>query len=193
MPQLPAHNYTDEELLALYYKNSSNHYVQILLERYTLLLFGVCMKYLKNKPDASDAVQQVYLKTLTLLPKYKVVFFKSWLYMVAKNHCLTILKNAKTTIYKEVIDVPHQADCDEILFEQLKQHDNTLTLMHESIGELGNEQAKCLTLFYLQKQSYALIESQTGYSYLQIKSFIQNGKRKLKIILLQKMGQFKNG
>ena len=51
-----------------------------------MLLLGVCMKYLKNEEEARDAVQQVFLKVLTEVSKYKIDYFKSWLYMVAKNH-----------------------------------------------------------------------------------------------------------
>ncbi|RYF87817.1 MAG: sigma-70 family RNA polymerase sigma factor [Chitinophagaceae bacterium] len=58
-----------------------------------MLLLGVCMKYLKNEEDAKDAVQQVFLKVINDLPKYKVEYFKSWLYMVAKNHCLMKLRD----------------------------------------------------------------------------------------------------
>ena len=46
------------------------------------------MKYLKNEEEAKDCVQQIFLKVITELKKYRVDYFKSWLYMVAKNHCL---------------------------------------------------------------------------------------------------------
>ena len=83
----------DQELLEKYYASSDQQWLGILLQRYTLLLFGVCMKYLKNEEEARDAVQQVFLKVLVELSKYRVDFFKSWLYMVAKNYCLRMLRN----------------------------------------------------------------------------------------------------
>jgi RNA polymerase sigma factor (sigma-70 family) len=189
LPKQHLHNLTDEELLSHYYIANNNDYVEALLNRYTLLLFGVCMKYLKNKTDANDAVQQVYLKILIELPKSKVTFFKSWLYIVAKNYCLSVLKNNKNTIYTETFDSQQPTQNDELLLENLINKDNNLTLMHQTLNELSPEQATCVKLFYLQKQSYALIENQTGFSYLQIKSFIQNGKRKLKILMLEKLRQ----
>ena len=84
---------SDNELLHYFNEDKNNEWLGILLQRYTLLLLGVCMKYLKNEEEAKDAVQQVFLKVIAELHKYKVDYFKSWLYMVAKNHCLMQLRN----------------------------------------------------------------------------------------------------
>jgi RNA polymerase sigma factor (sigma-70 family) len=83
----------DNELLQRFYADHDNEWLGILLQRYTMLLLGVCMKYLKNEEDAKDSVQQVFLKAIHELHKYKVDYFKSWIYMVAKNHCLMKLRD----------------------------------------------------------------------------------------------------
>ena len=85
---------TDQELLEQFYADHNNEWLGILLQRYTLLLLGVSMKYLKNEEEAKDSVQQIFLKVIQELQKYKVEYFKSWLYMVAKNHCLRRRKAA---------------------------------------------------------------------------------------------------
>ncbi len=84
---------TDNELLEKFYSDHDNQWLGIVLQRYTLLLLGVCMKYLKNEEEAKDAVQQIFLKAITELAKYKVSYIKSWLYMVARNHCLMKLRD----------------------------------------------------------------------------------------------------
>src|SRR5215471_8879381 len=89
---------TDQEILERFYSDRDNSWLGILLSRYTLLLFGVCMKYLKNEEEARDGVQQVFLKVITELHKYKVDFFKSWIYMIAKNHCLMKLRDKQGKI-----------------------------------------------------------------------------------------------
>jgi RNA polymerase sigma-70 factor (ECF subfamily) len=95
-------NISDQELLDRYYREQDNKWLGVLLERYTVLLFGVCMKYLKNEERAKDAVQQVFLKVITELKKYKVDYFKSWLYMVARNHCLMQLRDKTGSRTKEL-------------------------------------------------------------------------------------------
>src|SRR5688572_3072109 len=83
----------DKDLLDRFYSDYNNEWLGMLLPRYTLLLYGVCMKYLKNEEDAKDSVQQIFLKAINELHKYKVEYFKSWIYMIAKNHCLMKLRD----------------------------------------------------------------------------------------------------
>ncbi|HWJ27582.1 MAG TPA: sigma-70 family RNA polymerase sigma factor [Flavisolibacter sp.] len=178
---------TDSELLDLYYKDRNQEWIGILLERYTLLLLGVCMKYLKDEHEAKDCVQQIFLKVLTELPKYRVDYFKSWLYMVAKNHCLMRLRDKGNKEVKELSD-KYAAEADTSLHDLYKD-DKAYDYLEESINELNEEQRQCVILFYLRKKSYSEIAAITGFSALQVKSYIQNGKRNLKNILERKMKQ----
>ncbi len=178
---------SEQELLESFYSDRNNEWLGILLQRYTLLLFGVCMKYLKNEEEARDAVQQVFLKVITELQRYKVEYFKSWLYMVAKNHCLMKIRatqGKRETELKEEITGPAE-DGDHI--SSIREKDVTLNLMNESLEELNKEQKDCVTLFYLEKRSYQEIADSTGFSMMQVKSHIQNGKRNLRIILEKKL------
>ena len=126
---------TDQELLEKFYADHKNEWLGILLQRYTLLLLGVSMKYLKNEEQAKDSVQQIFLKVIQELHKYKVEYFKSWLYMVAKNHCLMKLRerNGKSTV--EVNDnITNKAD-EEADRQVLLQNDHTLDLLELSLKE----------------------------------------------------------
>jgi RNA polymerase sigma factor (sigma-70 family) len=172
----------DKELLQRYYQENNNEWLGILLQRYTMLLLGVCMKYLKNEEDAKDSVQQVFLKVINDLPKYKVEFFKSWLYMVAKNHCLMKLRgSAKNTaeINENVLATADESDAKALALEK----DVHLNHMESALEQLNEEQRLCVTLFYLQKKTYHQIAESSGYSVMQVKSHIQNGKRNLKIFM----------
>ena len=176
----------DQELLEQYYRTYDNQVLGILLQRYTLLLLGVCMKYLKNEEEAKDSVQQVFLKAITELKKYKVDYFKSWLYMIARNHCLMILRNRHGKIPKELSDKLPVADDSFLLTDHL-QKERVLSYLENAINELSIEQKTCVTLFYLHKKTYQEITNHTGFSLLQVKSYIQNGKRNLKILVEKKM------
>src|SRR5689334_13446714 len=175
---------TDAELLNLYYTDKNQEWIGILLERYTLLLLGVCMKYLKEENEARDCVQQIFLKVLTEVGKYKIDYFKSWLYMVAKNHCLMRLRD-RGKIVKEISEESNLVHNDNDK-QDLLQNEETYDLLEQAIEELSPEQKHCITLFYLQKNSYQQIADQTSYSLMQVKSYIQNGKRNLKILLEKK-------
>ena len=177
---------SDQELLEKFYADRDNQWLGILLERYTLLLLGVCMKYLKNEELARDSVQQIFLKAITELQKYRVEYFKSWIYMVAKNHCLMQLRDkpGKNTI--EVKDsIP--AETDETDKESLLLNEKTYEYMSEALKELNADQQLCVTLFYMEKKSYHQITEQTGYSMMQVKSHIQNGKRNMRLLIEKKL------
>ncbi len=178
---------TDQKLLEQFYADHNNEWLGILLQRYTLLLLGVSMKYLKNEEEAKDSVQQIFLKVIQELQKYKVEYFKSWLYMVAKNHCLMKLRDRQGKITAEVTDNIATKPEDETNLQELVDNDHTLELMELSLKELNAEQQQCVTLFYLQKNSYQEVSDKTGYSMLQVKSYIQNGKRNLKLLIEQKL------
>jgi RNA polymerase sigma-70 factor (ECF subfamily) len=181
--------YTDQELLEKFHRTGNNQWLGILLERYTLLLFGVSMKYLKDEDEAKDAVQQVFLKALTELPRYPVTYIKSWLYTVTRNHCLMKLRQQphKPLEVDEKLGLQADDGKDAQLQQLLK--DRQFTLMEEALLELAPEQRACVEAFYLERKTYQQIADMTGFNYMQVKSYIQNGKRNLKILLLRKLGQ----
>ncbi|MDA3614884.1 RNA polymerase sigma factor [Polluticaenibacter yanchengensis] len=178
-------NYThlqDNELLQLFKKTGNNYFLGVLLERYTMLLFGVCMKYLKDEDTAKDAVQQVYTKVILEIEKYEITYVKSWLYMVAKNYCLMQLRNAGKTLHTDWQEANHiLLDDNDEQSKELQEHkEELLTLVEEGVQYLPEDQQKCVSLFYMEKQSYKEIAEITNFSMMQIKSCIQNGKRNLK-------------
>jgi RNA polymerase sigma-70 factor (ECF subfamily) len=173
---------SDAELLNRFYADRDNEWLGILLQRYTMLLLGVSMKYLKNEEEARDTVQQVFLKAINELHKYKVEYFKSWIYMIAKNHCLMQLRSKgrfNTEITEQTLTTPAEPESSQVHIEK----DKTLDKLALALQQLNNEQQLCVTLFYLEKKSYQEISQQSSFSILQVKSHIQNGKRNLKIIM----------
>lgn len=172
---------TEDELLQRYYADGNNEWLGIILERYTMLLFGVCMKYLRDEEPAKDIVQQVFLKALSEAAKYRIENLGGWLYRVARNQCLTILRDKKIFAGEELLQYQEQPEeIPEYLHWQQVKDTERLKQMLEGLKE---EQRKAIVLFYLEKKSYTEIARQTGWEINQVKSYIQNGKRNLKIKL----------
>jgi RNA polymerase sigma factor (sigma-70 family) len=181
--------YSDVTLLDLYKKDKDTKWLGYLFERYSLLVFGVCMKYLKQVNDAKDATQQVFEKAFVEINKYEVNYFKSWIYSIAKNHCLMQLRSkGHQTVFMEAL--PEEVGESLSPIELFDSKEDVLEKQIENLGEaiqhLNQEQKKCIELFYLQKLSYRDIEEKTGFNFQQVKSHIQNGKRNLRIFLEQK-------
>ncbi|WP_306460914.1 RNA polymerase sigma factor, partial [[Flexibacter] sp. ATCC 35208] len=179
---------TDEELLQRYKSDDNSQWVGILFDRYAILLLGMCMKYLKNEEDARDSVQQIFLKVLADINKHQVQFFRAWIYMVTKNHCLMQLRQ-RNHVRQEEVNEKHLNDpAPPEEKANLAEKEVLLTNMEQALEQLNDEQRICVKLFYLEKCSYSEITEKTGYSLLQVKSYIQNGKRNLKL-LLSKQGK----
>ena len=172
-------NLSDQDLLARFYETRDNVWLGVLLERYTLLLYGVSLKYLRNQQEAEDAVQQIFLKSVLELQKYSVTYFSSWIYTIARNYCLMQLRHRQPvhTLPDLVADPADPAQAEQADREKL------LVKMEVALSKLNPKQQQCVKLFYLEKKSYQEIVAITGFSLLKVKSYIQNGKRNLRMLI----------
>jgi len=176
---------TDEQLLQAYRASGDNEWLGHLLKRYTTLLLGVALKYLKDKSLAEDAVQQIFIKVLTHMPSEQITNFKGWLYILMRNHCFQQLRDKTRFADEEAIANLPYTDADK---EDIQWHEQTLQQLDEAVALLNEDQRTAITLFYLKKYSYEQIIGLTGHTFMQVKSHIQNGKRNLKAILLKRQG-----
>ena len=175
----------DEELYILYLKEKDSKSLGLLLERYTILLFGVCMKYLRNQEDAKDAVQTVFEKVIKETGQKNIENFGGWIYKIAINECLMRLRKKSHT--KTELTDNHQELNHEYFLSENEDKEKQLTFIEKCLPLLPAEQKDCLERFYLQKQSYDKIAGLTGYSVKQVKSYIQNGKRNMRLLYPKQM------
>jgi RNA polymerase sigma-70 factor (ECF subfamily) len=148
------------------------------------LVYGVCLKYLKNREDAKDAVMQIFEKLAASLLNHEVTYFKSWLYVSARNHCLMQLRSGKGKSTEEISPFLMETG-PEMHPETGDNLEGNLVKLEKCIEKLVAEQQQCVRLFFLQERCYAEISTQTGFALNRVKSYIQNGKRNLKICMEQ--------
>jgi len=178
---------SDNELISLYAKKVDKDIAGELYIRYTKFVFLVSMKYLKNEEDSKDAVMQIFEKLLKNLGKHKIKNFKAWLYSVIRNHCINKLKQnqflqKENKKYEKELESFMESEANSRL--RLKNENNKEILLEKAIKELIPEQEQCINLFYLKEKTYSEVAEITGYTFNQVKSYIQNGKRNLKIKLM---------
>jgi len=173
---------TDKELVALYKQSGDMAVLGELYQRYMDLVYGVCLKYYKEPETAKDSVMQIFEELVSKLKKHEVDNFKGWLHQVAKNHCLMQLrtpKNLKTVEFKTEFV---QSDENVHLNGVLEKEENFKKLEH-CLGTLAEEQREAIKLFYLEGKCYNEIAEITGQDWNQVRSFIQNGRRNLKLCM----------
>lgn len=188
MPNLfNINNLPDKELVKRFSEKSENRFLEELYGRYIRFVFLICMKYLKNEEKAKDMSMQVFEKITSNIKRFEIHNFKSWLHVVAKNSCLMQLRSEKNI---KMIALDDQKNIEKNVENgSLSHHDNDgelelkLEQLQEAIDKLECDQKHCIELFYLQEKSYKEVADETGFSMNQVKSFIQNGKRNLKLLL----------
>ena len=153
-----------------------------LYERYMDLVYGVCLKYLKQPENAQDSVINIFEELVVKLPKHEVENFKGWLYTLAKNHCLMRLRSEKKAITVNFDVELVQSGENVHLNGELEKEENFRKLDY-CLGQLQQEQRTVIELFYLQGKCYNEISATTGLEWNRVRSFIQNGRRNLKICM----------
>jgi RNA polymerase sigma factor (sigma-70 family) len=195
-----AENYstlTDEELVERYRNSHETVYIGELYQRYTHLVFGVCMKYFKNEMAAEDASMQIFEKLISELKKHHITAFKPWLHTVVKNHCMMLFRKdsteekRKSALKHDIGNVVENPEEDHLL--EAAEKEFILQHLKDSIDELKEEQRICIELFYLKESSYSEISLITGYNLNEVKSYIQNGKRNLKNFITAKNERAQKG
>ena len=172
------------ELLRLYKESGELAYWGELYTRYTSLVYGVCLKYLKDRDEAKDAMMQLFEKLVATLLTHDVENFKSWLYVTARNHCLMQLRARKGRYQQEFS--PELVENQFLLhLDGEPEMEQNLSKLEKCIDQLANDQQQCVRLFYLQEKCYKEIAGLTGFDLSKVKSYIQNGKRNLKICMEQ--------
>jgi RNA polymerase sigma factor (sigma-70 family) len=172
----------DASLIASYQQTGDLAVLGRLYNKYMHLVFGVCFNYFKDEELSKDAVMQIFEELVVKLKMHQVQNFKSWLHVLSRNHCLMALRKMSKNPTVPMED--NFVENDDFVHLDIDDTKETqLTLMEKCMGKLVEEQRKCVDLFYLQEKCYKEVADETGYDILKVKSYIQNGKRNLKICI----------
>ena len=116
------HKYSDAELLSFYRRTRKPDYLIGLYERYMPLVYGVALKYLKNVPDAQDAVMQIWEELFEKVLHHDIQVFKAWLYSCVRNYCLMELRRRSGNNFVG-LDEKFMEFCDDFNLEYSRETD----------------------------------------------------------------------
>jgi RNA polymerase sigma factor (sigma-70 family) len=176
---------TDERLLQEYKQSGDLKTLATLYEQYMHLVYGVCLKYLDNEEQSKDAVMQIFEELIEKAARHDIKQFKSWLYVLSRNFCLMQLRSGKKLLVERLPEFME--------FEDNVHHDDNneenLIALERCKEKLPAAQKASIQLFYIEEKCYKEIVDNTGYTLNEVKSYIQNGKRNLKICLEKNRGR----
>jgi len=183
---------SDSDLVLRYRESHDHEVIDVLFTRYTHLVYGVCLKYFDDREEAKDAVMEVFEGLPGILSRQQVTHFKSWLHTVTRNHCLMKLRSRKP--YRKANEAFAEDFGGNFMEFPTSEHPEEELPgyapgeLEVAMGSLKDHQRQCLELVYLQGRSYEEVCELTGYTYKEVKSYIQNGKRNLKMKLEEMHG-----
>src|SRR6201996_2435567 len=170
----------DESKLESYRQSGDLSVLSSLFEQYMPLIYGVCLKYLKDEDAAKDAVMGIFEELIVKVKQHEIKQFRSWLYVLSRNYCLMQLRSGKKA---EVVSLDEVMEFTPFLHPEDNNKEEALKALERCMEKLTAAQKQSVDLFYLKEKCYKEIAEITGFSLNDVKSYIQNGKRNLKICL----------
>lgn len=172
---------SDQELVRQYRADGNMDALGELYNRYMELVYGVCLKYMREPEDAKDCVINIFEELVLKVKKYEVENFKGWLYQLTKNHCLMKIRSDKKNPVHVDANVVYLSENNHL--ENVMEKEQHLNAMEFCIEQLPEEQKKSIQLFYLEGKCYKDISEVINIDINKVRSFIQNGRRNLKLCM----------
>ncbi len=98
-------DYTDEELVDWYLETRQNTYFEQLYERYSHKVHNKCLSFTKDRMQADDLTQDIFIRLLSKLESYKRnAKFSTWLYSITSNYCTDLIRSTRARHYPILLD-----------------------------------------------------------------------------------------
>jgi RNA polymerase sigma factor (sigma-70 family) len=183
---------SETDLIREYRQTGNLSILGKLYEPQMEMVFAIAMKYFKDEDEAKDTVMALFEELIPKLRQHEVENFKAWLGMVTRNYCLMELR-------KKTVEVSNfegnYSDEDENISNNFMEINNSehhtdslnlehnLTKLEDCLKTLNLEQKQSVELFFMQEKTYQEVAQLTGFEVNKVKSYLQNGKRNLKICM----------
>jgi RNA polymerase sigma factor (sigma-70 family) len=175
----------DHKLLNSYRESGDLAVLGRLYEKQMPLVYGVCLKYLKDEELAKDAVMGIFEELVIKAKQHEIKQFRSWLYVLSRNYCLMQLRSGKKIA---MVNLDDFMEFTPVVHPDDNNREEALKALEHCMGKLPDNQKQSVILFYLNEKCYKEIVELTGFSLNEVNSYIQNGKRNLKICLEKNSG-----
>ena len=173
---------SDSEIISLVLKGDHNAYA-LLVERYKSYVFTLTLRFTKNREDAEEVSQDIFVKAYRSLADFKgTAKFSTWLYTIVNTTCITFLR-------KKRLDV--RSLDDERTFEVADSQDSGFranqveqksrqNMVNRAIAMLNPDDAQIITLFYKNEQSLEEIGQILGVEVNTAKVRLHRARTRLK-------------
>jgi RNA polymerase sigma-70 factor (ECF subfamily) len=191
---------SDEALLENYRRTKDMTQFKSLVRRYQTRVYSVAVRILGNTEEAEEVMQDTFVKVHQNLDKFKnEASFSAWVFKIAHNLCVDLLRNKKRIQPFPVLSFDPQStasDEDEPKSytvsqladqapgpEQMVDSDEQERVIAASLGKLPENQREVLVLHDIEGFSYQEIAEIVGASIGTVRSRLHYGRLKLRELL----------
>ncbi len=139
-------------------KNGSEHAFRMLIEKYKEFVFKSIYGVLRNKKDAEDASQEVWIKIYTSLPLYEHQGFKTWMTRIAVHHAIDCKRKQVRQSEELVEEIPQKAEWSnsgkDQFVEKLVLREEQKKLVLKQLEEVPDSYREVIKGFYIQEKTY---------------------------------------
>jgi len=164
-----------------------------LYEHYAPAIYRLCLRFLNNRSEAEDAVQDIFVKIHHSLPEFKGRSkLATWIYRISVNHCLNLKRKRRLASFLslEFLDAlnssPAEATPDP---HQALEKDESENLVRQAIQKLPGRQRLALILSRYEGKSYQEIAEVMACSVPAVESCLHHAKKNLAAALKKYLGK----
>jgi len=173
---------SDSEIISLVLKGDHNAYA-LLVERYKSYVFTLTFRFTKNREDAEEVSQDIFVKAYRALADFKgTAKFSTWLYTIVNTTCITFLRKKRLDIRslddERTFEVADSQDSG-FRANQVEQKSRQ-NMVNQAITMLNRDDAEIITLFYKNEQSLEEIGQILGVEVNTAKVRLHRARARLK-------------
>jgi RNA polymerase sigma factor (sigma-70 family) len=146
---------------------------EALYDRYHRNLLAFCRHMLGSREEAEDVLQHTFLAAYRSMPDGDDVRVKPWLYAVARNRCLSLLRARR-----DAVALDEGLVASEGLVAEVDRRDDLRALVRD-VQRLPREQREALLLFELGDSSHDEIATILGVRKAKVKALVFQARETL--------------
>lgn len=173
---------SDSEIISLVLSGDHNSYAT-LVDRYKSYVFTLTLRFTKNREDAEEVSQDIFIKAYRSLADFKgTAKFSTWLYTIVNTTCITFLRKKRLEVKSlddektfEVADSQDSGFTANVVEQKSRQN-----MVNQAIAMLNPDDAQIITLFYKNEQSLEEISKILGLEVNAAKVRLHRARGRLK-------------
>lgn len=159
------------------HKEITKEEIKIIIEKHQEEIFRYCYHMLRNKEEAEDALQEVFMKFYVNIDRIKnIKSVKSMLYKITHNYCVNIIRRQNILKFIKLNDEIKYDNFtveNEIIKKEIK---NSLTA---AIQKLTAVERSVVILRFVEEMSYDEISEMTGKKSANLRKIFERAKKKI--------------